>query len=314
MLIFHAGPFLESLSAFICVSLRTAPQLPASRTDNRVFSCCSEEIRAPRPPEAGGRNLQEMDSPPRRRRSRELPFDLSGLVNKLQLDSDSFTSLLNSNEPRMREIVEELLRISEEVKDMQRRADIRRTAGAVGAAGGAALLLLSAAVPVLLPFAAAAGGAAALTGGGAVISANITKMMSESGSAEEVKNLGEELMKIVEPMKQLLVQIHQTCEDLEENVSKYQAEESLKDVEGLQKVLHQVSELKKKSGGAVDVVEVLIQSVTSLLLLLVNVFRVTATPEEDQKLRDAIIQSADQNQRLTEDFCLMREELAKFRK
>lgn len=251
-----------------------------------------------------------MASGPKRRHSKQLPPNLSELMDKLSEEAALFIQQFSTSEPRMREIVEEFLRISNKIKDMQWKMDTVRNVGAV--TGGAALVIGAAIVAapftggMSLPFGAAA------IGGVAVVAANIRKMMSESGSAKKVEELGKEFMAIVEPMKKNLEEIKMTCEKLEEKSAEAQAENSLTDVEELQRCLRQVSELKEKSAGVLTESVSVLYAINQLLILIVSIFRVTATPENDKRLEEAIIQSADQSQKVVNELYEMRNELGDF--
>lgn len=60
------------------------------------------------------------------------------------------------------------------------------------------------------------------------------------------------------------------------------------------------------SSGLLVVTETLLDVMDNVVMLIKKVFRVTATPEEDQKLRDAIKKAADQSQKIIEEFHKMR--------
>lgn len=264
-----------------------------------------------------------MASGPKRRHSKQLPPNLSELMDKLTEEAALFIQQFSTSEPRMREIVEEFLRISNKIKDMQWKMDTVRNVGAVtGGAAVAAAVVIGASIVAApftggmsLPFGAAAIGqvfAAGGVGGVAVVAANIRKMMSESGSAKKVEELGKEFMAIVEPMKKNLEEIKMTCEKLEEKSAEAQAENSLTDVEELQRCLRQVSELKEKSAGVLTESVSVLYAINQLLILIVSIFRVTATPENDKRLEEAIIQSADQSQKVVNELYEMRNELGDF--
>lgn len=255
-----------------------------------------------------------MASGPKRRHSKQLPPNLSELMDKLTEEAALFIQQFSTSEPRMREIVEEFLRISNKIKDMQWKMDTVRNVGAVtGGAAVAAAVVIGASI-VAAPFTGGMSlpfGAAAI-GGVAVVAVNIRKMMSESGSAKKVEELGKEFMAIVEPMKKNLEEIKMTCEKLEEKSAEAQAENSLTDVEELQRCLRQVSELKEKSAGVLTESVSVLYVINQLLILIVSIFRVTATPENDKRLEEAIIQSADQSQKVVNELYEMRNELGDF--
>lgn len=238
------------------------------------------------------------------------------LLNKLRKNAFLFIQHFDRNESQMRNIVREFQSISNEVKEMQKITNTTRKVGAItGGIGTGAIL----GVLVLAPFtgglslAVAAVGAATAVGGGAtVVGSNITKIWSESRRAEQVEMWGEEFMKKVEPMKKNLEDIKMTCEDLEKKSAEAQAENTVTDVEELQRTLRRVSRLKEMSSGLLFETNILLAFVDGLVKLIKQIFRVTATPEEDQKLRDAIINSADQSQKIIEGFDKMTTELRKF--
>lgn len=238
------------------------------------------------------------------------------LLNKLRKNAFLFIQHFDRNESQMRNIVRAFQSISNEVKEMQEETDAARKKGAVTAGIGTGAILGGL---VLAPFtgglslAVAGVGAATAVGGGAtVVGSNITKMWSESKHAEQVERWGEEFMRKVEPMKKNLEDIKMTCEDLETKSAEAQAENTVTDVEELQRTLRRVSRLKEMSSGLLFEANILLAFVDGLIKLIKQIFRVTATPEEDQKLRDAIINSADQSQKIIEGFDKMRTELREF--
>lgn len=257
----------------------------------------------------------EMALVPKRRDSKELPPDLSELMNKLIEHARSFIGVFDSREPRMREIEGKFHKIADKVKAMQKVTDKVRTGGAVGGGIGLGVAALGL---IVAPFtgglslvaATAIGGAVgAAVGGAVVVGTNITKTMTENGSATEVVILGEEFLKIVEPMKNDLEEIKTTCEKLEQKSSEVQTRDTLSDVEKLQRILRQVSELRTKSEDVVDIAVVMTQAIQNMVLLFVNILRPTATPKEDKKLTDSIINSADQCQKVVSEFNGMKKEL-----
>ncbi|XP_039634611.1 uncharacterized protein LOC120544724 [Perca fluviatilis] len=289
----------------------------------------------------------EMASRPRRRRSRDFPPDFSELMNTLKNHAASFIREFGSREQKMREIVREFREISDGVRKMQEITDRVRTVGAVtggvgiglsvlaalftggvslavvllvAAAGGAvtgaggiglsflAAMFTGGVSLAVVPLAAVAGGAAA-AGKGVVFAVNVTKRMKETGSAKKVEELGKEFMEIVEPLKKDLEEIKRTCEKLEERSAGDQAGITLRDMEGLQRILTRVSELAERSEEVVFVTATLMGIIRCLILLLVTIFRVTATPEEDKKLRNSIIQSAVRCQEVVVKFDQMKKEL-----
>ena len=73
-----------------------------------------------------------------------------------------------------------------------------------------------------------------------------------------------------------------------------------------------MSELGKTSGEVFDVTIAVMGIIGDLLMLVIKVFRVTATPEEDKKFRQSIILSADQCQKVIDNFNKMKKELKVF--
>lgn len=236
------------------------------------------------------------------------------LLNELRTNAFLFIQHFDRNESQMRKIVREFQSISNEVKEMQEKTDTARKVGAViGGIGTGAILVGLTLVPFTGGLSLAVAGVGAAVGGGAtVVGSNITKMWSESRRAEQVEMWGEEFMKKVEPMKKNLEDIKMTCEDLEKKSAEAQAENTVTDVEELQRTLRRVSRLKEMSSGLLFEANILLASVDGLVKLIKQIFRVTATPEEDKKLSDAIINSADQSQKIIEGFDKMTTELRKF--
>ncbi|XP_047425438.1 uncharacterized protein LOC124996453 [Mugil cephalus] len=320
-----------------------------------------------------------MDPRPRRRWSKELPPDLSELMNKLTEAAASFTEQFDNNEPQMRDTVRRMAMCTIGLRVMQQKKDRHRMIGVVSVILGIITLLLiqgmslfasdppetiadppppvaargeevdvinlvkhrnvedasKAAIDALVaiairavftaivslviaaigvvaanPVAATVVAVVVIVGGGlAVVYSNITKQRLEKQRLKEVEDLGEELKKIIEPMKEILQEIKTTCEQLEQKSTEAQTEITLRDVEESRWILGRVNVLEKKSGGALDVVVMMMKRMKDLL---VAVFRLTSTPEEDQKLRDAIIQSADQSLKVLSDFERMKEALREF--
>ncbi|KAL7376104.1 hypothetical protein ABVT39_001118 [Epinephelus coioides] len=252
----------------------------------------------------------------RRSKSLELELNFSKSTKNLMRHAASFISAFDVSEPRMRQIVGEFHKIVDEVKKMQEKTDEQRRAGAfvggVGVGVGLGLMILAA------PFTGgasllAAGGLAAGAGGAAVVvEANLTKKKEENKSVHKVEELGKEFMEIVEPLKNNLEEIKRTCEELKTPSMKVQAAVTLSDMEDFQRMLTEVSELAETSGEVLGVAVAVMAEMRDLLVLIVSVFRVTATPEEDQQLRDSIIQSADQCQKVVNRFEQMKVELRHF--
>lgn len=240
-------------------------------------------------------------SNPQRRRSKDLPPDLSELMNRLIAAAASFIQMVNENEPRMRDIVEEFRKLHEEVKNMQEWTDRARTRGAVTLFGVCVI-----AAPFTGGFSLLGAGAAAA--GASVVGSNLMKIWHENAKAEEVKKQGEEFMQIVKPLKEKLEEIKTICDKLEQESSKILATQTLEDVEKLEFLLQKVKMLQKKSEGVLAITV----TVKNAVLMLVSIFRLTATPEADEKLRNSIIEAADQSKMVTDDFGMMGSELKEF--
>ncbi|XP_069028933.1 uncharacterized protein [Embiotoca jacksoni] len=254
----------------------------------------------------------------RRRKSIGLPLMFSKLHDKVNTDVDSFTELFDISEPEMRRIVADFQRISEEVKTMQRDTDIvRKVGGGIGVVAGIAGIVGGIAGIVGVLAAPLTGGTsllvagAAVGGGVGVVVANISKKLKENGSMKKVEERGKDFMKLVEPLKEKLEGIQTTCKQFEESVDG--AENTLKDVEEMKEILRRVSELRKKSRGALDVAVSVLQNINQVLVLIVAIFIVLPTPEQDKKLRESIIQSADQSQKVVDEFNGMKRVLEQWR-
>lgn len=199
----------------------------------------------------------------------------------------------------MRQIVREFLKIAEELREMQSKTDTARKVG-VGFLIGRILEA---------PFTTGvSAGAAAAT----VVTTSVIKILSDKDKAKEVKTWGEEFMAKVRPMKENLEDIKTICEKLETESAEAQARDTQTDVDEFQRTLRRVSHLKAMSSGLLVVTETLLDVMGGLVMLIKEVFRVTATPEEDQKLRDAIKKAADQSQKIIEEFHKMRTKLKEF--
>ncbi|XP_030268952.1 uncharacterized protein LOC115579544 [Sparus aurata] len=255
-----------------------------------------------------------MASAPTRRGSKSLPPNLSELMKDLNGHTASFIVGFDHRESTMRKIIEEFAEISKEVRDMQWQTDTVRTGvvatGLLGAVGAAVVALGFIAAPLT-------GGsslAAAAVGTVALVGANVRKTTKESESVKKVEELGKQFMETVEPLKKILEGIQTTCEKLEQKKTEAQAEDTLLKVEEFKITLTRVSELGKRTGEVLDVAVTVMERINNLLKLFLVFFSVSATPEQDRKLRESIIQSADQCQNVTDNFDKMKEELKDFRK
>ncbi|XP_049909860.1 uncharacterized protein LOC126396068 [Epinephelus moara] len=248
-----------------------------------------------------------------RRRSMTEPLNFSDLTTKLMRHAASFISAFDVSKPKMRQIVGEFQKIVDEVKETQQTTDTVRTVGAVAGGVGLGVMILAAPFTGGASLLAAGGLAAGATGGGYVVGANVTKTRAENKSAHKVEELGKEFMKTVEPLKNDLEEIKTTCEELEQRSAGGQAADTLSDMKKFQRILGRVSELRR-TGEVLDVTVAVVMMIRNMLQLVLSVLRVTATPEEDQKLRDSIIQSADQCQKVMNVFDQMKEELLVIKK
>ncbi|XP_028273158.1 uncharacterized protein LOC114443400 isoform X1 [Parambassis ranga] len=232
----------------------------------------------------------------RRRISKDLPPEFSELMDKLSKDGASFIKETDAREPTMRRIVAELKRISRDLAATQEAFDQGKRAQAE-AAHQAAWFTLGMSYVVAAPF---------------VAYTNISKSRAEAESANKVEKLGKEFQQEVEPLKKILEEIQTTCERLEQEFTERQAKHTLRDMEEFQEILRRVSALKKRSEGAVDVVTAVFHMFRNMLFFIVNVFRFSPTPEDDRKLRESIRESADQSQRVVDEFDQMKKELTSF--
>lgn len=254
----------------------------------------------------------EGSKPRRQRLSRELPPSLSDLLNQLISAAASFIQRFDSSEDQIRQTAEDFRKVAEEVKNMQIKTDSRRITGAV--IGGATLVAGAILATGLITV---TGGASLIAfcisvGGAGVAQANIQKLLFTKEKAEYIEKLGKDFLELIEPLKEKLEEIKILCETLEEESSKVQAEHALKDVREFQMILRKVSELKDRSKGPYFHAVTLMEKIGAMLLVLINIFTITASPEEDEKLRDSIIQSGDQCQKVTDEFAGLKDELHKF--
>lgn len=244
--------------------------------------------------------------PTRRRTSKELPPEFSELMNKLFKVAASFIREFDNKEPRMREIITEFQKIVDEVKEIRERTDrqrreARETVEApfqnIRSSWGFSLL----AAPI-----------AAADGTVLVISANVTKILSENGSVKKVEALGRDFTGIVEPLTKDLEEIKTTCEKLEQKSAELQAQYSLSDMEDFQRKVRSVSQLGNKGREVLEVVSGVLVRIGQMLALIVQVFRFTSNSEDDEKLKDVIVQSADKCQKVVDNFDQMKTELREF--
>lgn len=241
--------------------------------------------------------------PKRRRVSIELPPEFSELMNQVNKVAASFIKEFDNKETRMRQIVSKFQKISDEVKEIQERTDQQRKEGRewaeapfnnIGSTWGFSLL----AAPVTT-----------VVGTVLAVSANITKILRENGIVEKVEALGREFISTVDPLKKKLEEIKMLCEKLEQKSTEVQAKYSLSDVEDFQRTLTRVSQLGKKSREVLGVTVLVLGIIGQMVGLVVQVFRFTSNSEDDKKLRDFIVQSADKCQNVVDNFAEMKTEL-----
>lgn len=253
-----------------------------------------------------------MASAPTRRGSKSLPPNLSELMKDLNGHAASFIVGFDHRESTMRKIIEEFAEISKEVRDMQWQTDTVRkgvvATGLLGAVGATVVALGFIAAPLT-------GGsslAAAAVGTVALVGANVRKTTKESESVKKVEELGKQFMETVEPLKEILEEIKTTCEKLEQKKTEVQAGNTLMEVEEFQRILRRVSDLGKRSGEALDEALTVMERIYNLLRLVIKVLRVSATPKDDRELTESIMQSADQCQKVFDNFNKMKKELQVF--
>lgn len=256
---------------------------------------------------------------------------LSTVMEKLIKDADSFFQQFNSRQSRMREIVEKLKGISEEVQKMQQVGCRQKTAPTAEERGAAAIrtgVVLGATAlvtaPISLPLAAGSAVLAGtmfkiakyVAGGGAPPAAGApgAKIKPKRRFAEEVEKLGKELMAIVEPMKKNVEGIKTACEKLEKESAEAQAKNILTDMEELQRLLRRVSKLKRMSAGVLDDLGELKQAIDGIREHMQKVLINNTTPEEDEKLRNCIIQSSNKTQSLVDECAVMKTDLSEVSK
>ncbi|TKS85125.1 hypothetical protein D9C73_018106 [Collichthys lucidus] len=232
-----------------------------------------------------------MASAPRRRWSKDLPPDLSELMNTLINYAHSFIRKFDYKEPAMRRIVRELQTISDEVREeVQNRGPSDFTRGVRQTFGflAAPLELVEKGVQ------------------------HVTNAVIESGAAHQVETLGKEFMEIVEPMKIDLKQIQTTCEKLEQESSKVKATYTLEEMEEFEGILRRVSALGKQSEGVLGVLVTVLGWLGDLVMLVVNVVKATVSREAEEKLRASIMESAERCQKVVRELETMKKELTEF--
>ncbi|XP_044189111.1 uncharacterized protein LOC122968170 [Thunnus albacares] len=250
---------------------------------------------------------QPSEEPPirERKRSKDLPPNLSELMNKLVKHAASFISLFEDNKPKMTQIVREFEKFTAELKKMQNTMDdIRRPrtversvfAGPLGMFGLRGVAI----------------GAETAVRTAVAYSVNIGKVIKQTGIANKVEEQGKEFMEIVEPLKENLEEIKTTCEKMEQRSTELQVGLTLSDVEEFRWLITRVPELKEMSRETLSVTVEVINIMKKMLLFVVKIVRDCLTLEEDKELRDTIYKSADQCQKVVDKFDKMKNELRNF--
>lgn len=252
-----------------------------------------------------------MASAPRRRSSMEEPPDLADQRDKLLTETDVFIQQFDDHEGRLRGLVAEMKTVSELVRGTQSMANVLMMGGVVPggvrAVVGVGLGLFIFAAPLIGGLALAL--VAAVLSGAAVAFVNITKIMKVNRCAEKAEELGSEFLETVEPMGAKLEEIKSLCERLDGKAAAVEAENTLADMQQLQTVLHRTSALRKRSRGLLGVGVAVLKEVRDFLTLFASVLRVTATHQQDESLGESIVTSADQIERVTNDFYKMKDQL-----
>lgn len=220
--------------------------------------------------------------------------------------------MFDNKQPCMTEIERKFQDTADEVKAMHKVTDNIRTAGAAGLGIFVAGLFAAPFTGGMSLTAAAAVGAAGAAGGFAVVGTNVRKTFKEKESIKEIETLGNEFLEIVKPLRDVLEKIMKTCEKLEEKSKEAQAADTLADLEALQKILQKVAELRSRSGEVIRVAFIVMQVIKEMVVLLISMMRIRATPEEDKKLIDSITESSRLCSKVTQEFREMKEELQRF--
>ncbi|CAN9504615.1 unnamed protein product [Ophioblennius macclurei] len=245
-----------------------------------------------------------------RRGSMDEPPSLSESRIRLLTDAKSFIQEFDRVEPRLRALLGDMTAASEELEVL------RGTTAALSAAGvapGGVRVTFGVGLGLLVcvaPFVGALGlaAAAAVLGGAAVTVVNVGRLMKKYRIAHKVEQLGKNFMEAAGEMRARLEGIRTSCQLLEEDSAEVQAAETLKDLKELQEILQQISELRSCSGGLSGIGAAILDEVRDLARLLASTLRITVV-RQDRTLGEAVVQSAEQSEKVTTDFCLMRDEL-----
>lgn len=210
----------------------------------------------------------------------------------------------------MRQMVVEFEKVADRVRKLQERTKHRLEpiTGGIGLllcvvallsaqlAEGASLALLA-----LVTGAAVFGGAA-----GFRLATGLYRSFTERESEGQVKELGEELMESVEPLRKDVEEMKRMFQKVELSAVA-QAEHTLKEVEEFQRTHRRVCEQGLRRTGEVS--GAVLELIHDVITGTVSLFRLTASKDQERQVLDSIIQSADQSQRLVEGFHRMKEKL-----
>lgn len=106
--------------------------------------------------------------------------------------------------------------------------------------------------------------------------------MTENKKAKKAEDMGKEFMETVQLMKEDLKEI-KTCEKLKDESPEADDENSVSQLEDFQRILRRVSELDKVFTVALTMMGI----IGEILRLIVSIFTVTTSPEEEKSLTDA---------------------------
>lgn len=155
-------------------------------------------------------SLRKMDSSVRRRRTWEDPSDFSDLPADVSHQAAVYVRLCDSNELRMRQLVDDLQDISEKLQRLQSRSELCRVAGvllaAVGLGAVVAAFISQLTGGLSLAVTAAAGYAAAA---GTVLSFRAKQEATEGRRVKKIK----EFLEVVALLQNQLEVITKLCED-----------------------------------------------------------------------------------------------------
>lgn len=246
----------------------------------------------------------------RGRRSRPLPPDLSLLLSSLIKHAASFIQTFDQHEPRMRQTVGEFEKVAERVRKLQERTRHRLEpiAGVVGLLVCAVGLLAAQPVEgISLAKVASITGAVVFGGAaGFLVAAGLFRSFTERENESQVRELGEDLMKSVEPLRKDVEEMKKMLQKVERSAGA-QAEHTLREVEEFQRTHTQVCEQELRRPG--DLSRAVLGPIYHLITGTVSLFRLTAPKDQERQVLDSIIRSADQSQRLIAGFHRMKEEL-----